>query len=147
MHALWALVGTGRLDAKFHRALLDSDNPALRAWGVRAAGNFGKVDEAIVEKIASLAGDDSPDVQLQVAIAARKVEGLDPLPLLVEVAASCGDDKLIPHIVWQNLYPLLPDSGTAFVVELKKHNLAESPALKQLLPRYTDWLTASKKKE
>ena len=46
-------------------------------------------------------------MRLQVAIAARKIEGLEPLPLLVEVLANAGDDKLIPHIVWQNLHPLL----------------------------------------
>jgi hypothetical protein len=35
----------------------------------------------------------SPDVQVQVAIAARKIEGADPLPLLVEVLAHCGEDR------------------------------------------------------
>jgi putative membrane-bound dehydrogenase-like protein len=147
MHALWALVGAGRLDVKFHAALLDHDNPALRAWGVRAAGNLGKVDPSIAEKVAALAKDEHPDVQLQVTIAARKIDGLDPVALLVSVAATCGDDKLIPHIVWQNLYPLLGDAGPKFLAEMKQHDLAGSPALKQLLPRYTDWLTASRKSQ
>ena len=44
MHALWALVGAGPLDAEFHAALLAHDDAGFRAWGVRAAGNIGKVD-------------------------------------------------------------------------------------------------------
>src|SRR5204862_1817428 len=57
--------------------------------------------------ISALAKDKSPDVLLQVAIAARKITGLDAMPILLDVLAHCGDDKLIPHIVWQNLHPLL----------------------------------------
>jgi len=146
MHALWVLVGTGRLSAKFHHALLDNENSALRAWGVRAAGNFGKVEPSIAEKVVTLAADPSADVQLQVAVAARKIEGVDSLPLLVTVAASCGDDKLIPHIVWQNLHPLLEDSFPRFLAEVKKHNLTGAPGLKQILPRATERLVAGKKK-
>src|SRR5262249_16288868 len=51
MHALWALIGTGSLDAALHKQLLDNKDPSLRAWGVRAAGNFGKVDAAIRDKV------------------------------------------------------------------------------------------------
>ncbi|MCA9225951.1 MAG: dehydrogenase, partial [Planctomycetales bacterium] len=81
MHALWALVGAGPLDAGFNLELLNSGDPSLRAWGVRAAGNAAQVSDAVREKITSLATDESADVQLQVAIAARKIQGVDPLPL------------------------------------------------------------------
>src|SRR5262249_29970575 len=76
MHALWALVGTGKLDADFHLKLLDHGEPAYRAWGVRAAGNMGKVDERVRDKAVSLAKDDYPEVRLQVAVAARKLDGV-----------------------------------------------------------------------
>ena len=33
MHALWALIGTGRLEPEFHARLLDHSDPAYRAWG------------------------------------------------------------------------------------------------------------------
>ena len=60
--------------------------PTFRAWGVRAAGNMGQVEPAIREKVVvKLARDPSPDVRLQVAIAARKIEGVDPLAVLLEV--------------------------------------------------------------
>ncbi len=40
--------------------------------------------------------------------------GVEAMPLLLRVLAHCGDDKLIPAIVWQNLHPLLEDQATGF---------------------------------
>ena len=85
------------------------------------------------------------DVQLQVAIAARKLDGVDALPLLLQVLAKCGDDKLIPHIVWQNLQPLLEDHAAAFVALVRKTDLAKTPNLAALLPRAIERLLGSKK--
>jgi putative heme-binding domain-containing protein len=138
MHGLWALVGTRNLDPAFHMRLLDHNDAAYRAWAARAAGDFSSVSRAIRDKISGLARDRSPDVLLQVAIAARKLEGLDPLPVLVAVLSSCGEDKLIPSIVWQNLHPLLP-AGTRRLVSLAEAvDLRSAPALAKLLPRAVD---------
>src|SRR5262249_12649779 len=111
MHALWSLVGTDSLNPEFHGKLLAHADAGFRAWGVRAAGNFKKVEPAIRDKVVSLAADAEPDVRLQVAIAARKIEGIEPVSLLTQVLSKSGEDKLIPHIVWQNLHPLLEESA------------------------------------
>src|SRR5439155_772203 len=66
MHGLWALIGGGDLEPAFHQRLLRHEAPAYRAWGVRAAGNMGKVEPAIRDRVAALAKDESRDVQLQV---------------------------------------------------------------------------------
>ena len=34
---------------------------------------------------------------------------------MLDVLLACGDDPLIPHIVWQNLHPLLEDKGETFL--------------------------------
>jgi putative heme-binding domain-containing protein len=138
MHALWALIGTGGLGPGFHARLLDHADPGYRAWGVRSAGNHGTVAPAIRDRVATLARDTAPDVQLQVAIAARKIDGLDPMPVLVEVLSSCGEDKLIPSIAWTNLHPLLPDQGGRFVRLIERVDLMGAPALSKLLPRVVD---------
>jgi glucose/arabinose dehydrogenase len=146
MHALWALVGTGSLQPEFHRQLLSHSDAGYRAWGVRAAGNFGRVPDELRATIVALARDPAPDVKLQVAVAARKLDGVQPLPVLIDVLAHSGDDKLIPHIVWQNLHPLLESQSEEFLAELKKHDLSKSPGLKAILPRATERIAAAKKK-
>jgi putative membrane-bound dehydrogenase-like protein len=107
MHGLWALIGSGPLDPEFHAKLLAHDDPSFRAWGVRAAGNMGRVQPAIREAVVKLRRDPSPDVRLQVVIAARKVAGADPIALLLAVQLYSYPDPLIPYVVWQNLHPLL----------------------------------------
>jgi putative heme-binding domain-containing protein len=86
----------------------------------------------------ALARDLAPAVLLQVAIAARKVEGLDPLAILVEVLSACGEDKLIPAIAWANLQPLLPGQAERFVALVDRIDLGQAPALAGLLPRVVD---------
>src|SRR6185295_8706036 len=77
LHALSVLIGSVELDPAFHIKMLAQSDPAFRAWGVRAAGNFGEVTPAIRETIDKLASDPSPDVQLQVVIASRKIKNFD----------------------------------------------------------------------
>jgi putative heme-binding domain-containing protein len=145
LHALWALIGTGALPADFHGRLLTHPDPAVRAWGVRAAGNFRQVAPALRTKVAALARDPAPEVQLQVAIAARKLEDLDPLPVLADVLAHCGEDKLIPAIAWPNLHPLLPLQGSRFVRLVEQADLRSAPGLARLLPRAVERILSERR--
>jgi putative membrane-bound dehydrogenase-like protein len=145
MHALWALVGTGSLDVNFHKELLAHKDPTYRAWGVRAAGNYGKVDATIRDKVVSLATDPAGDVQLQVAIAARKIDGIDAVPLLAQVLSTCGADKVIPNIVWQNLHPLLEEKGDQLLGVVQKADAKSSANLAVIMPRVIDRILAAKK--
>jgi hypothetical protein len=92
-----------------------------------------------------MASDESVDVLLQVAIAAGKIEGLDPLSMWVEVLANSGNDELIPHIVWQNLHPTLAARAKEFLALVKTQDLQASPNLKKIMPRVTDVILANKK--
>ncbi len=136
IHGLWALVASGSLDPTFHLALLNHSDATFRAWGVRAAGNMGKVEENVRAKLTSMTGDASPDVRLQVAIAARKLKAVEPLTLLLEILSK-SQDPLMPHVVWQNLHPMLDEPATvARLVELtKSHDTLRSPQLAALMPR------------
>lgn len=107
MDALWAAISREKVANAFLLGLMSDADPAFRAWGVRAAGNARKVDPKVAARIAELASDADARVTLQVAVASRKVEGLDPVDLLCDVADHAGQDSLVPHIVWQNVYPLL----------------------------------------
>ena len=141
LHALWALIGSGTLEPAFHLKVLAHSDPAFRAWGVRAAGNPGDVSLAIQEMVAELLRDSSPDVQLQVAIAARKLKNVDALLLLSEVLAHCGQDKVIPSIAWNNLHPLLETESARFVALQQ----TLSPALATLAPSIVERMLSTRK--
>ena len=144
MQALWTRISCGPLETDFEQKLLDHKDPGFRAWAVRAAGNAGKVDDAVRAKIVGLAHDPAPRVRLQTAVAARKIAGVDAIPTLLDVLNHSGDDKLIPHVVWQNLHPLLEDHADEFLGILEKTDLGKSPQLAALMPRVTDRILGRK---
>jgi glucose/arabinose dehydrogenase len=147
LHALWSLIGGDALGPALHEKLLAHDDPTFRAWAVRAAGNKGAITRDLRESAVKLARDPSPDVQLQVAIASRKIDDCDALAVLVDVLVHCGHDKLIPAIVWTNLHPLLENDSERFVKLLKAAEEqvgGPQPAAAILLPRVIDRLLASR---
>ena len=139
MHALWALLGSGPPGDGLLEALLAHDDPGFRAWGVRAAGEKRQVPEVVRKQVVALARDPSPDVRLQVAIAARKLEGVEPMPLLMDVLSRSGDDPLIPRIVWRNLYPLLGSEGKTFARRISGDDLKIDAGLVEILPRAIEY--------
>lgn len=140
MHALWSLIGAGPLDKKFHIKLFQDADPSIRAWAVRAMGNQakerGSLDPAVKWQVERVADDSSPDVQLQLAVAAAKVNPDDPTILLLNVLARAGKDPLIPAIVWQNVSPLV-EQHPDLVLQAVEHNkeLLRSPAFAEFMPR------------
>jgi len=145
MHALWALVSAGRLQDGFHQILLNSDDASLRAWGVRAAGNQHEVSPQVLSLLYSKTEDHSPDVLLQLAIASQKIDKMEPVSTLLKVLAKCGDDALIPHIVWQNLYPLLDDQSPHFLELIERDEFLNNRNVLRLMPRVVDRILASRK--
>jgi putative membrane-bound dehydrogenase-like protein len=146
MHSLWALVGSGALEPGFHYWLLTHADPVYRAWGVRAAGNLSEQTRGFSDWVMSLAHDRSPDVQLQAAIAARKLSPGNRMLALMDVLAACGNDKLIPHIVWQNLHPLLEDRAADFLKLVEKEpGLRRSRNLAALMPRVLERILGTRK--
>jgi putative membrane-bound dehydrogenase-like protein len=144
LHGLWALIGAGALDRGFHARLLGATDATFRAWGVRTAGNMRTVDDSIRDLVVKLAVDSSPDVRLQVAIAARKLESVDPLPVLLRAEEGSQNDALIPHIVWQNLHPMLEERQIEVARRFEKtdgHDASFSP----LGPRAIEKLLAGPK--
>ena len=140
MHALWALIGARQLDAGFVQRLLESNHASLRAWGVRSVGEFLSADETLARRVPAMAADPSPDVQLQVAIAAGKLPSIDPIPVWIDVLVHCGEDRLIPHIVWQNMHPYLPRRAEDVLGLAEKADLARAPGLAAVLPHVAEKL-------
>ncbi|MDX1962769.1 MAG: hypothetical protein SFX18_06425 [Pirellulales bacterium] len=145
MHALWAILGAGQLSEQMLDYLLRQDNPALRAWGVRAAGDQGEVSAAALAIITELAQKSPPEVLIQVAIAAKKLKGANPIKLLFDVLVSAEEDEHLQQIVWHNLHPLLGKNSKEFMALVKTRDLKTTPGLKKLMPRVTERILAGSK--
>ncbi len=140
LHALWSLLGGQALSPEFAEKLLDCPDASIRAWGVRAVGNLHRQHPQLAQACLGLARDAAPAVQLQVAIAAGKLHDVDPLPVWVDILAHCGDDRLLPHIVWQNLHPHLPVESDRLLELVANVDLEQAPALAAMLARVAEKL-------
>ncbi|WDI40172.1 PVC-type heme-binding CxxCH protein [Bremerella sp. P1] len=135
LHALWSLIGARQLSDNFSLKLLAHSNPQLRSWAVRYQGTVASDNAEIAQRIRELAHDESPDVRLQVATLAPQVDYLPTVPTLLEVLHHSQGDKLIPHIVWQNLHPRLEQETPKYLSLMQKAPFAQSEAALSLLPR------------
>jgi putative heme-binding domain-containing protein len=155
------LAGGERIDDTFLALLLSDPQPAMRAWSVRLAGNNdaeaafdpqnerdpstwqakGSISPATQRSVLAAAHDISPDVRLQVAIAAPKVAPL-AAPTLIEILSNSGDDPLIPHIVWNNLLPSMEKRGGWIVHCLMHSDIEKNPVFAEFVSRLFDRLLA-----
>ena len=127
MHALWLLVSQRAIDPQAHAKLLESADAPTRNWAVRAIGEMGEVSDPVFGKLTALAADPSPDVRVQVAIAAGRFTKRDPWPLLQAMLhnPANADDPLIPSIIYSNLKPLLALRGSEIDDLLDKDAVAQ----------------------
>ena len=144
MHAIWALMSGEVVTPGFANKLLHQKDDVVRAWGVRATGSLLSDNEPLAKLVSDLVNDPARDVQLQVAIAAKKIKHADALKIWLDVLAHCGDDPLIPHIVWQNLHPHLPADAERLLSLVENINIETSPGLAEMLPRVSEKLQDAK---
>ena len=128
MHALWLLVSQHQIDPAFHLKLLASADEPTRNWGVRAAGELGEVQPQVVEKLKALAADPSPDVRVQVAVAAGRLHEPDGLAILMALLHNQDNatDPLIPTIIYNNLQPALASRGSEILSTMEKDAAIQS---------------------
>jgi putative membrane-bound dehydrogenase-like protein len=132
MHALWLLVSQHALEPILLK-VLESPDEATRSWGVRGIGEMGTASPWTLGKLKEMTRDQSPDVRVQVAVAAGRLTERDGLPLLLAMMENPDNakDPLIPTIIYNNLLPLIPGWGSEIVDGMDKQpainaNFAES---------------------
>jgi putative membrane-bound dehydrogenase-like protein len=128
MHALWLLASQQALDESFHERVLGSGDAPTRNWGVRAAGQSGEVSPRVFEKLTALAADPSPDVRVQVAIAAGRLAKPDPMPVLLAMLGHEANarDPLIPNILYNNLKAFAPTRGRDILAFIDGNPVAQN---------------------
>jgi putative membrane-bound dehydrogenase-like protein len=144
LHAIWSLLAGEALTKQLVAQLLADEDAVVRAWGVRAAGNRFSDQTKVGQQLADLADDSDPRVQLQVAIAMGKFASLDPLPVWMRILETCGNDQLLPHIVWQNLHPHLPAKSAELMQLVEGTDIGSAPGVAAMLPKVAEKLQDSK---
>ena len=147
MHALWAVIGAGASDRTFHSPCSAIDDPDVPRLGRPGGGQHGTSRRRRFASRIVLPGDgyQSPTSSSRWRSPRGRSRASTPIPLLIEVLSNCGDDRLIPHIVWQNLHPLLEDprrpcsSPSEIVVQPESHG----DQLIEMVPRVVDRLLGS----
>ncbi|MBL8850810.1 MAG: hypothetical protein JNG89_14105 [Planctomycetaceae bacterium] len=136
----------------------DQLDAAIRPFAVRLMFSDPEFRSHVTQSILSqpdaaehidgwLANSDTADdavTHLQYVIGAAKLDDSQVLRVLVHRLAHCGDDPLIPQVVWENLHPLIADHGPELLAILKEYDLKQYPNVAELLPRVTQRLLDKK---
>ena len=101
--ALWSLISAGDLAKADHLRWLESENKAIQAWAIRAAGNQKSADPDIRSAVIRSCQSPNPDVRLQSVIALGKFRSFDPIPQWMDLLSNSANDRVIPSIIWQNI--------------------------------------------
>ena len=126
LRALWGQFVTDGIDADALAALLDHDDPYVRAWAIQLLCNETKVDafyladvaeaecpvsDDVLKKFSEMAANDSsPVVRLYLASAAQRLPFADRWDILGELAKHEEDidDNNLPRMYWFGLEPMVP---------------------------------------
>ncbi|MEX2285865.1 MAG: c-type cytochrome, partial [Planctomycetaceae bacterium] len=103
LEGLWALYVTGRFDEEVATSLLDSKHEYIRAWTVRLLGDEKKVSPRMQERFVELAATDaSVVVRSQLACTAKRLPGVDALPIIAQLLRNSEDvdDPHVPLLIW-----------------------------------------------
>ena len=140
LHAAWALASHPFAPERLATWLADRD-PAVRAHAIRQLANQPKIPPALAQAVAARASDESPDVRLQVAIAAgRGAAGDNAVTVLLDVLARSAEDPLIPRVVWANLQPRLAANPAQFLSQWQQQTPLPEALATDLVPRLFDRL-------
>jgi putative membrane-bound dehydrogenase-like protein len=127
--------------------MITSESPTVRAWGVRARSGNSDKPWLTNELPALVKSEMSPEVLLQLAIAAPKLRG-DPIPMLASILEKSHLDPsgLLARICWRNMEPNLDGKVEALA---GRYFQREPPAalMKEILPRLIERCLAKQKEQ
>lgn len=124
LNSFWARISASPVPDSFLNRVLRLQEPELKAWAVRAAGNQRVTAPDIRQLITELRHDSDPHVRMQVAVTTSKLNEAAAVPILTDILATANSDPLMPRILWQNLHPLLKSHTSEFVAAVQSHRLS-----------------------
>lgn len=145
LHALWTLGSLGKISSELEASIAKESDSTFRAWLVRFWGNQGTISPTSLELMNRFAAEADRDVQLQVIIAAAKINRFDPLPIWQAILRKSGDDPVIAGVLWQNLHPRMPGLASRWLdLASQSENAKLSKTEGQILARLSEKLLSQK---
>ena len=140
---------------KFAEKLLASKDNVLAAWATRLAWDSSSIRSELestllrrdsAEPLTEFWATVPSDVRLQRVIGFAKLpKSKSVLKEFVVQLACADDDKLIPHIVWQNLHPRLEDQTSEFLDVLQSGDYLKKKPVADLMPRIAERILGRQK--
>jgi len=152
-HAMFSLVGATVLNPEHEEIVapklvdwfMKSKDEVVRGLSARTLVRLPEFRAKLIENVPNADWDNadlgnlSAIVQLQALIA---ISTLPDSPYLLEgflkILAAGKNDRLIPHIVWQNMHPRLEAHATQFVELLHREPYLEAVNETQMMPRIVE---------
>jgi hypothetical protein len=128
--ALCALHLLGGLTDEVAIALLKHDDPYVRRWVVRCAGDAGKVSAALAAAIGELATREAhPEVRTQLACSVRRWPAAVALPIVRTMLTRDADarDKRMPLLLWWAIEDRAETERAALLAWFADRALWEAP--------------------
>ncbi len=150
LRGLWGLYAIGAFDDKVAEKAIENKNPWVRHWGIRLAGESGKVSNRLLTKLTQLAKTEpSPKVRLQLASTCQRLKDQDVLPLLHNLMTHKEDveDRFLPLMVWLAYEPRITSKVNSSLEWLKENASGNPLVLQEIVPRTLRRLVATRKKE
>jgi putative membrane-bound dehydrogenase-like protein len=158
-HAMFSLVGCDwRKHGKAWRLpekLLDSDEPWIRAWAVRAAGDHAlpavrepagseSLEGAFASIVTAGLEDESPDVRLQAMILVGQLARANRTYVAYDDAVAKAllkspDDSLLSRIAWQSLRPYHERHPHGAITFVRHEGILDSQVGQALAPRIVEF--------
>jgi putative membrane-bound dehydrogenase-like protein len=150
LRALWGLYALGALQEDFATKLLADSSPWIRSWTIRLMGEGKSVSSEEMHRLVDLARKDkAPEVRLQLAATAQRLQNQDVLPLLQNLMLHSEDakDPCIPLMIWLALEPRVVSQTEALLSWLKENAAGNLLVTNEIISRAMRRLVAANQPE
>jgi putative membrane-bound dehydrogenase-like protein len=146
LRGLWGLYAIGVFEENIAAKMLMDANPWVRVWAIRLLGEAGQVSSATMKRLLDLASSDpAPEVRLQLAATAQRLQHEDTLPLLQKLMQHAEDanDPCIPLMIWLAYEPRVVAQFELILNWLKDHASGNPLVTNEMVPRVMRRLVAT----
>jgi putative membrane-bound dehydrogenase-like protein len=146
LRGVWGLNAIGALNESEALRLLEHKSPWVRQWTIRLLGEREQVSGPVCARFTELAEHDpAPEVRLQLAATAQRLQKQNMVPLLHALMCHVEDsaDPCLPLMIWLAYEPRLVANQASCLDWLKYHAEGNALISSAIVPRAMRRLVAT----